>query len=356
MVELVGSDTIEANVANASDRSSRFDNLPFGARIMKTKLLGFAITVLAGLSVAACDAGPFTTGAQDPDTTYDVNVVDTVLPFANQNKDLRLHISFPNSGGPFPLILFSHGNGCTSAGYGPVTEYWAARGYVVIEPTHLDSRSLGPTDFSKMAEISDSRVEDLSFILDSLDRIAVLIPGLAGKMNADRVASAGHSMGSATALSASGLRAKNADGSLRTGDDRFDVAVLLSGPGPMPSIPDDAWGDYRTPSIVTTGTNDYTQTNRNKPEGWKWRLGSYNLTPDGDKYALVVQDYDHFLGGYICNRPGVEGPPDTEALTLVRTATSAFLDAYLKDDLSALAFLSSGEMNRQNERADLRAK
>lgn len=356
MVELGVSDTIEANVANASDSSSRFDNLPFGARIMKTKLLGFAITVLAGLSVAACDAGPFTTGAQDPDTTYDVNVVDTVLPFANQNKDLRLHISFPNSGGPFPLILFSHGNGCISAGYGPVTEYWAARGYVVIEPTHLDSRSLGPTDFSKMAEISDSRVEDLSFILDSLDRIAVLIPGLAGKMNADRVASAGHSMGSATALSASGLRAKNADGSLRTGDDRFDVAVLLSGPGPMPSIPDDAWGDYRTPSIVTTGTNDYTQTNRNKPEGWKWRLGSYNLTPDGDKYALVVQDYDHFLGGYICNRPGVEGPPDTEALTLVRTATSAFLDAYLKDDLSALAFLSSGEMNRQNERADLRAK
>ena len=296
----------------------------------------------------------FETGSGD--ATYDVSVVDTVLPVADQNKDLLLHISFPNGDGPFPLVVFSHGNGCTSAGYGPVTEYWAAQGYVVIEPTHLDSRTLGPTDFSKMREISDSRVEDLSFILDSLDDIAAKIPNLAGKMDAEHVASGGHSMGSATALSASGLHAINADGSIRAGDDRFDVAVLLSGPGPMDSIPDDAWGEYRTPTIVTTGTNDYTQTNRNLPEGWEWRLGSYNLTPAGDKYALVVQDYGHFLGGYICNRPGVEGPLDTEALTLVRTATTAFLDAYLKDDASAMAFLSSGEMNSQNERADLRAK
>ncbi len=316
----------------------------------------FTGAILAVAFVMAYSSGLSENGREIEGTSFEVSIVDTVLPFPNQKKDLRLHISFPEGDGPFPVVLFSHGGSCASAGYGPITEYWASRGYVVIEPIHLDSRTLGPTDFSKMVEFADSRTADFSFILDSLDELAASIPAFATKMDADRVASAGHSMGALTALAASGLRTKDSKGEIGTSDNRFDAAVLLSGPGPMPTIPDEAWGEYHTPSIVTTGTNDYTEMNRDRPEGWEWRLSAYSLTPAGDKYALVIQDYRHFLGGYICKGQGAEGPLDTEALMLVRTATTAFLDAYLKDDSSSRAFLSSGEINVLNERAELRTK
>ena len=74
-------------------------------------------------------AGPFETAAAD----------DLVLHDAQRNKGLHVKVTYPQTAGKFPVIVFSHGYGGSKDTYASLVEYWAARGYVIIQPTHDDS-------------------------------------------------------------------------------------------------------------------------------------------------------------------------------------------------------------------------
>jgi hypothetical protein len=50
---------------------------------------------------------------------------------------------------------------------------------------------------------------------------------------------------------------------------------------------------------------------------------------------------DHYLGGLIC-KDDVPGPPDYDALEIIDGVSTAFLDAYMKGDDNAMAFLQTG--------------
>src|ERR1041385_257962 len=79
------------------------------------------------------------------ETTYPVgSIPNAVLHDAARNKDLYMTIEYPTRGGPYPVIVFSHGFGGSNVGYTPLTEYWAGHGYIVIKPSHADSGKLGP--------------------------------------------------------------------------------------------------------------------------------------------------------------------------------------------------------------------
>ena len=289
----------------------------------------------------------------------EIGFVETLtLPYEAQDKDLLVQVTYPKGQtDPAPLIVFSHGALCAKNTYSSIVNHWASHGYVVIEPTHLDSATLGKTQFMELGRIADTRPGDMSLILDSLDDIEAAIPELTGKIDRSRIAASGHSMGAATAQRATGLDTRNAKGSVESlTDERFDVALLLSAPGTMSNIPDDSWGEYEIPMMMSTGTKDITMTNKNRPEGWAWRLGSFNLTPRGDKYVLITQEMDHFLGGHIC-RPEGDSGPDDDALAIVGGTTTAFLDAYLKDDAAAKRFIKSNAVNNLSEgRAELKSK
>lgn len=56
-------------------------------------------------------------------------------------------MSAPATGSDLPVILLSHGQGYSNHlsslnGYAPLADYWAAHGFVVIQPTHLSSSTL----------------------------------------------------------------------------------------------------------------------------------------------------------------------------------------------------------------------
>ena len=69
----------------------------------------------------------------------------------------------------------------------------------------------------------------------------------------------------------------------------------------------------------------------------------YLLAPTGDKYSVITDGTDNFMGGLICN-PKRGEDPDPEAAAIVRAMTTAFLDAYLKDEPAALDFLTTANV------------
>lgn len=71
-----------------------------------------------------------------------VSVKPIPLPAPGRGYDLQVRVSAPTAGHELPLIVFSHGFGSSLDGYGPLADFWAAHGFVVIQPTHLDSRTL----------------------------------------------------------------------------------------------------------------------------------------------------------------------------------------------------------------------
>ena len=85
-------------------------------------------------------------------------------------------------------------------------------------------------------------------------------------------------------------------------------------------------------------------------------MSGYTLAPPGDKYYLVLENADHYLGGLIC-RENRGGKADPEAMQIVRMASIAFLNAYLKDDTAAKRFLQDTDFTRLTAgRAELQFK
>ena len=85
-------------------------------------------------------------------------------------------------------------------------------------------------------------------------------------------------------------------------------------------------------------------------------MAAFFETPPGEKYGLVLDEGDHYYGGLIC-RETEGGPPDYEGLSIVRGTSTAFLDAYLKNDVAARTFLDTADVGTlTNHRASLERK
>jgi predicted dienelactone hydrolase len=270
-----------------------------------------------------------------------------------RNRNMLLRVSYPKGTGPFPLIVFFHGALCSADGYADLADHWASHGYVVILPSHPSAGRSARGDQEQQIRAFREQVADMSSILDSLDAITTEIPPLADAIDPSRIAAAGHSMGALIATIVGGLPRLEPDGShLSLKDDRFDALVLLSGPGPLPLTPQNGWESVTLPTLVTTGTRDHANRG-GEGATWEWRLGAYKLTPPGDRYGLVIDEADHFLGGMICAERA-DGPPDHEAFAIVESVSTAFLDAYLKNNQSAFDYLHGSAITEAtNGRAEL---
>jgi len=204
-----------------------------------------------------------------------------------------------------------------------------------------------------MAEADRTRRLDMVHILDSLDRIQSLAPGLAGKIDKEHVVAAGHSLGGGTALTVTGLVLVDPRDGATMGfmEDRFDALLLISDPGNSPLMPDDPWRAVALPTFVATGTDDFSGIAKRIKRGFGYRFSEDVIFADTPNHYLFIDGMDHYLGGLIC-RDNAPGDPDHEAVRIINGVSTAFLDAYMKDDAAALAALSETKMS---ERAGPRA-
>src|SRR5690606_18907214 len=126
------------------------------------------------MDLAHTTGGPATVSSAQP----------VVLPAPGPGEDPQVRVPAPAAAGDLPVGVLSHGFGCSMRHYGPLADHWAAHGFVVLQPTHLDSRTLAlpPTD-PRTPLIWRHRVTDLSRVLDGLDALEAAVPGLGGRVD-----------------------------------------------------------------------------------------------------------------------------------------------------------------------------
>ncbi|MFE0369045.1 alpha/beta hydrolase family protein [Streptomyces tendae] len=286
--------------------------------------------------------------AHATDTAPVVSVKPVVLPAPERAEDLRVRASAPVSGHGLPVVLLAHGFGSSLDGYGPLADHWAAHGFVVVQPTHLDSRTVGlAEDDPRRPGLWRSRVEDMRRILDDLDVVEAAVPGLAGRLDRSRVAAAGHSFGGQTAGILLGLRVRDpATGEAEDlSDPRVRAGVLLATAGAggdaltpfaaehLPWLRHPDFTRMTAPALVVAGDKDDLPLT---VRGADWTADPYVLSP-GEKSLLTLFGAEHFLGG-ISGYEAAETTDENPAhVALVQRVTLAYLRHTLGVDSSGWA-------------------
>ena len=296
----------------------------------------------------------------------------------------------------FPVVVFSHGAGGSREGYAYVGKHLASHGYLVVLPQHAGSdtpamRSLvggddpeshealrekaresirarvreklagggdgksvkegvqedlsrafndglgGPV--SKMVNDPanlENRPRDVSFVLDQVARE----PELAARADLSRVGVAGHSFGAYTSLAAAGMRVKVEGVSRAWPDARVKAAVAMSpqGRGVM-GIDDGSWDEVRVPVLCLTGTKDMGQGQR--AAAWRRDILGHIKAPTT---FIEIADANHMT--FAMSKEGLSdsqrlrgGVYNEEHNRLIRLSMTAFLDAYVKGEAQARAFV-----------------
>ncbi|MFI6423731.1 alpha/beta hydrolase family protein [Promicromonospora sp. NPDC050880] len=265
-----------------------------------------------------------------------VSVQPVTLAAPGRGADLQVKISAPTTGTDLPIVIFSHGFGSSLHGYGPLTDYWAAHGFVVIQPTYLDSRTLGlAQDDPRKPRFWRSRVEDAKRALDHLDVLAAAVPGLDGRLDTSRIAAAGHSFGGQTAGILLGLRVQDPQtgDSEDLSDPRITAGVLLATAGRggddltpfaaenFPWLRSPSFAELTTPALVVTGDHDELPLSVRGPD---WTVDPYTLAP-GSESLLTLFGAEHSLGGIGGYEIKETTDEHTGRVALVQRATWAYL-------------------------------
>lgn len=270
--------------------------------------------------------------------TLVVSAKPVVLAAPGRGEDLQVRVSAPATGGELPVIVFSHGFGWSMNGYAPLADFWAAQGFVVLQPTHLDSRTLGlPAEDPRTPRIWRFRIEDLTRVLDGLDILEAAVPGLAGRLDRDRIAVAGHSWGAQTASALLGARVLDSDGvpGEDMSDPRAKAGVLLAMAGlgdaltpfAIENLPflRPSFDGMTAPALIVAGDRDQSHLTTRGPE---WFHDPYTYSP-GPKSLLTLFGAEHALGGI----PGYEVAETTDEsparVALVQRLSTAFLRSAL---------------------------
>jgi predicted dienelactone hydrolase len=270
------------------------------------------------------------------------SVARVVLNDAKRMKELELRIHYPEGQGPFPVIVWSHGAGGSKDNYLTLMEHWASHGYVTIQPTHSDSRSLAAR-FTDPVNFRDwqSRPADVTFILDSFAELAAKEPALAGKLDGKHIGVGGHSFGANTAQLIGGAQAFLVGGPKSFLDQRVAAVALLSGQGPGEMLTKQSWKGLTKPMFVMSGSAD-GPTRTGQPA--EWRKQPYELSPAGDKYLVWVEGLDHGYGGISGWNFNPRNKPNADHVRYTKMATLAFWDAYLKHSPQARDYLASKKL------------
>lgn len=299
------------------------------------------VAVLAALSLIAGCRGDSGQARRDPSERGPYAVGRTRMTFERETNNgetrvLDTWIWYPasgdagvavadgadpaRSGGPFPVVIFSHGSGGSPEKQSFFTEHLASWGYVVAAPPHPGNTTgdCFPCGTDSIIKSAGQRPDDVTFVLDSL----LALKGDAAQplgpiIDPERTALAGHSFGGWTAIY-----------SATSG--RFD-AVIAMAPG-APQLLVGRAREIRIPVQIFESSKDQIVP----AEGVR-KLGGavpentplvYVTLPEGRHLAYIDRCFD-------CG----EGLSEQRAHELINAYGTAFLQRYVAGDESYAAYL-----------------
>ena len=256
----------------------------------------------------------------------------------DREKVLQFRATFPTeSQGRLPIIVWSHGLYGSQDFYDPLVNHWAQHGYLVLQPTHSDSLRRGSGLTNPTSDWA-SRPKDVTFLLDSVKSH----PVLSARADLSRVGMGGHSYGAHTTLLISGAETRIGG---PFADPRPRAFLAISPQGADRLLTDSSWAGLKRPTLFISGDNDKGR----KGDPPSWRLEPFKGSPAGEKYLLWVKDAHHNFGGISGARHSKSGPPNGDQVALVKSATLAFWDKYLKSKPEAARLIDSGSYNDSSQ-------
>lgn len=319
------------------------------------KILSAAL-IWAALAVPALSAAAY--GPQDgPLGVTEINGL--VVKDAAREREIPIKVYLPEGSGPFPVIVYSHGLGGDKDGKVYLGRFWASHGYAGIWMTHYGSdssvwRAAGSLQkgldalrrSASQPKTQMDRPQDVTRVLDALDEIMAMDPRLKGKFDPSRIGLCGHSFGAfTTVVSAGGFAQASRAKHGRTFEDPRPLAFLAMSPqGGRPGADNSAnWSEIKRPFMTMTGSKDTDQVMPDRTA--ESRLEPYKGMPEGDKYALWIEDaYHHTFGD-----PRPAKPLDPRHHDWIKSVSLAFWDAYIKDKPEAKAWLKAKAIEQISE-------
>lgn len=213
------------------------------------------------------------------------------------------------------VVVFSHGFNGSPAAYPRILSTWAAAGFTVVAPLHVDSlRHPDHANYDNQAAFS-TRIVDLA-----------MVRGFVRAAHSGKpIVAAGHSFGSLMSLIEAG--AVTAAGPL--GDPDVKAVIAFSSAGDLPGlITAETYAALDTPTLMITGDEDLVE---GYVTDWHAHRSPFDRSPAGDKMLLVIAGGDHSL---VRNA-------DADDFDLIVSVTTDWLKAYGLDDAAALARLAA---------------
>ncbi|WP_373501079.1 alpha/beta hydrolase family protein [Desulfococcus sp.] len=265
----------------------------------------------------------------------------------------------PVEGGPFPVVIVSHGAGGNWDANFAQARHLSSHGYAVFAVEHIGSntealeRSMrfiaNLKAITKDAGEVLGRPKDISFAIDRADEWNKTNDKLRGRLDMKHVGVLGHSFGAYTTLVVAGMRpalkwlkpavapGQGLGPDLR--DNRVICGVALSPQGPgEPFFIEASYASLKIPLLGITGSKD-KQLNAG-PEN---RRRAFELWPPGDKYLIWLANADHlsFSDATGSRRHMLPSLVRGDVQPVVRAATLLFFNAYLKRDANAQKSLTT---------------
>ncbi len=223
------------------------------------------------------------------------------------------HDDAPAARGPFPLVVFSHGNGGNRMQSVFLTEALAAAGFVVASPDHVGNTTaevgLGAGIGPAQVQSAVDRPLDIELVIDRLLAVSAdPADPLSGRVDPERIGVTGHSFGGLTSLLVA----------LATGGEPYDARIDAIAPLAPASgtIDDKALGTITVPMLVMGGTLDTTtpvDPNVDRP---------FDLVGSRIAYRAVLRDANHLSFSDVCAHvDGYRERPDADP------GVAAYVDA-----------------------------
>jgi predicted dienelactone hydrolase len=272
--------------------------------------------------------------------TLDLTVTDL-----SRNREIPIKVYLPSAKTPAPVVLFSHGLGGSRDGSAFLGQHWASRGYLAVFLQHPGSDTSvwqGKPLADRMPAMRQAasarnfllRVKDVPAVIDQLE-IWNKSPDhpLAGRLDLKHLGMSGHSFGAVTTQAVSGQTMPI--GNISFTDPRIQAAVIFSPSGPRRGDAKPAFGGVKIPWMLMTGTKDISPIGEADLAS---RLSVFPALPPGGKYELVLDGAQHSV---FTDRalPGETGQRNPNHHRVILALSTAFWDAYLRDEPAAKAWL-----------------